>query len=569
MYGILPFCLAVLSTLAALSSAAPAAPLSSEPHRILYQIYVRAFYDGSGTPDGVGDFAGLVEQIPYFQDLGVDTLLLMPIMKNAGGMGYIPRDYSETDAAYGSLMDFEVFAAAAHAAGLKIMLDLPINHISDDSEWFRRGSARACDEPPTAGDESQTFCNFFYFTAEPCTTVPYAHWHKPWDYDRTDCHAVWYPKWGYDPAIDRSGRYYATFSQSMPDLKYWDFEQNAFNEPVVSAVQEAIEDWTALGVDAFRLDAAKHLIEGAADNRAAVPEPHNVELMHHLLTAARAINPSVSFAGEIWADYATIEPYIGPAMDMAFDFPFMSAVRDSVAASDAGSLRGTMGHLAATLATIKPGQRIVFATNHDMPRLMSEWRDNEAKVRMAQFLTLMTPFTPLLYYGEELGMHGAVKRPTPTSPEEYVRTIYAFPWTSGAAAGFPGDIVPIVGLSDNTDTHNLAAERADAASLWTYIKTVISLRQAFPLTNETRLTVDSTQYGSALSYTLATPQADGTTRCRSVAINAAAAPHTRRVRHLDPGCQAVPMTPRFIDNVTSSDQRIFQFGAYGKIVVGD
>src|SRR5262245_59987992 len=122
-----------VSTLRADQTTTSVAPLSAEPWRVMYQVYERGFFDGSSPPDGKGDFAGLATKIPYLKELGVDTLLLMPVVKSTGGMGYIPRDYGIPEPDYGSQDDFKALADAAHAANIKIMLDMPLNHVSDDS----------------------------------------------------------------------------------------------------------------------------------------------------------------------------------------------------------------------------------------------------------------------------------------------------------------------------------------------------------------------------------------------------------------------------------------------------
>src|SRR5690606_25715004 len=99
-------------------------------------------FDGSATPDGEGDFAGILAKADYLEELGVDTLLLMPIFYSTGDMGYIPRDYFSLDPAYGDLEDFRDVVSKLHERGFKVILDAPVNHISFDSHWFRRGSQR-------------------------------------------------------------------------------------------------------------------------------------------------------------------------------------------------------------------------------------------------------------------------------------------------------------------------------------------------------------------------------------------------------------------------------------------
>lgn len=518
----------------ALSSPAAATPLSREPWRVIYQVYVRAFYDGSPTPDGEGDLAGLEAKAGYLSDLGISAVLLMPVFASTGGMGYIPKDYLRLDPAYGDEAALRSLVQTLHARGIKVILDVPLNHISWDSPWFLRASQKNCDPSDAAydpGDPSGRYCDFFYFSGDPCRELPFARWHKPWDYARTDCDAVWFRRPEFNPAYHRPERFYATFSRGMPDLKFWDFSRDTWNEPVVEAVQAALDHWAALGVDAFRIDAAKHFVEGTESN-ADPREPQNLALLGRLLSGVRRVAPDTSFVGEIWSGYDQIEPYLSGALDAALDFPFMEAVRDSVRDGYGEPLKGVLRHLASRQGTIGPGQRVVFAGNHDVSRMMTAWHDDDERLRLAHFLTFLTPFTPLLFYGEELGLHGAVKRPDDTSPEEFVRTDRAFPWEGGPTGGFPGSRPPVVGVADNADARNLARATADPDSSLALVKKLTALRRGFGVSEATRLVVRDDLYGHTLGWTLV----DGA-RCLTVLVNFHEQDtYTVRAAHADPAC---------------------------------
>jgi glycosidase len=139
MRGYLVFALAMIASING-----HALPLSKEPDRLMYQVYVRAFFDSPKAPDGEGDFAGLEQKIAYLKDLGVGSVLLMPIFESTGDMGYIPRNYFQPDQAYGDIAQFRSLVVALHRADIKIVLDAPVNHISYDSPWFYRGSQKRC-----------------------------------------------------------------------------------------------------------------------------------------------------------------------------------------------------------------------------------------------------------------------------------------------------------------------------------------------------------------------------------------------------------------------------------------
>lgn len=513
--------LIILVILMSLSITGVCAPLSEEPWRVIYQLYVRSFYDGSPIPDGHGDFKGLIYKLPYLKDLGVDTILLMPIFESTGGMGYIPKDYFKLDNNYGHLQDFKDFIYTAKSSGFKIILDTPVNHISDDSYWFKRGSQKNCDPNDIAynpNDPDNIYCDFFYFSSYPWYEYPYSNWHKPWKYDKTDWSAVWYKKWDFNPVYHRNQYYYATFFQVMPDLKFYDFHTANWNWPVVNTIKYFFKYWASLGVDGFRIDAAKHFVEGTANNANEV-EPKNIELLNMFLSNVRSINPAISFIAEIWASHQTIESYIPQASDMALDFPFMDAIRHAVFNSYGAALRSVLFYFESRQDKIKAGSRILFSGNHDVTRLMSLFNDDEEKFKMAHFLTLTLPFTVLLYYGEELGMHGVVKRPDSSSDEEYVRTINAFSWDNSNYGGFPSN--PIEGLADNYLTRNLQDQKANPSSSWYFIKNLISLRKSFGLTNNSKLYVNQDLYGHVLGYTITNPISINNLnyKCRIIAVN--------------------------------------------------
>ncbi len=560
---------------------AHAAPLSEEPSRVIYQVYVRAFYDGSLTPDGEGDFAGLRAKFSYFRELGVDTLLLMPVFQSTGDMGYIPVDYFALDPAYGNLVEFRAFIQAAHAQGIKVILDTPVNHISDTSHWFRRGSQKRClptDPAYNPHDPENRFCDFFYFADDPCSEWPYRNWHKPWLYDRTDCRAVWFQRRDYDPGFHRPQAFYATFFQVMPDLKFWDFTRNDWHYPVVNEIEKFFAFWTATGVDGYRIDAAKHFVEGAGTN-ANGREPRNLQLLERFLNHARKANPDVSFIAEVWSDHQTIEAFLPRATDMVLDFPFMEALRDSVRDAYGERLRGVLRHLSARQQQIPPGQRVIFAGNHDVTRMMSEWHDDEARLRMAHFLTLTLPFTPLLYYGEELGMHGRVKRPDQHSDEEYVRTINAFPWDGeDESVGFPGGKKPVAGAPDNYRVRNLERQRSMANSTWQLVRRLLAKRKDFAITNATRMYVKENFFGHILGFTLVNPPTDkhARFRCRTVVANFDRRQnYTINIEHARPECEHAALDEVLLDNgarepsVDGARSVTYELGPFAKVILGD
>jgi glycosidase len=250
---------------------------------------------------------------------------------------------------------------------------------------------------------------------------------------------------------------------------------------------------------------------------------------------------------------------------MVLDFPFMEAVRASVGGHYGERFKSVLAHFEARQDAVAPGERVVFAGNHDVSRLMTEWGDNAEMWRLAEFLALTTPHTPLIYYGEELGLHGKVKRPDSTSDEEYVRTINAFPWAGDETAGFPGGQTPVTGLSDNARERNLEAARADAGSTFNMMKELLNLRRAFGVTPATRLAVRSDLYGHVIGWTMSRPRADGGRKCRSVMVNFDAA-NTYPIAplHAGEGCGGAAHVV-FAEHAAPRDD-VYDLGPYAKVV---
>lgn len=495
---------------------AHAKPISEEPSRVYYQVYVRAFFDGSTTPDGQGDFAGLKSKLGYLKDLGVDTLLLMPIFKNTGGMGYIPQSYESLDAAYGSEQDLKALTFEAKQLGMKIVIDAPVNHISDSSYWFEKANSVEC-EGGSALPSSNAYCDFFYFEPAPCSTVPYMNWHKPWNWKNTTCSDVWFPYWNHNPEKHRNEKYYATFFQGMPDLKFWDFKTSEWNKPVRDAVTNSLKKWTQLGVDGFRIDAAKHFVESETTNENAL-EPRNLELLAHFSSELKSVNADVTLLAEAWDNYSVVDSFIGTATDAALDFPFMESLRSSLKNENSHAIYSSLKHLEKTQSLYGPGKRVAFSANHDVSRLATEFT-NEEKIKAAHLIALLNVNSPLIFYGEELGMEGKVKRPDPEDPndnEEYVHTVFAFPWHGDSQnVGFPGNQIPLVGVPSNFKVANLKTAEANPKSIYHHIKKILEIRRKFEVTSDTQFVVLETFNSHSIAWALKKPNG----QCLVTAIN--------------------------------------------------
>jgi glycosidase len=461
-----------------------AAPLSDEPNRVLYQVYPESFQDAV-LNDGSGDFAGLESRLDYLRDLGITGLLLMPSFNDSGGMGYMVNDFRELRYSYTGVQDpaaretvFKHLLDAAHARGIKVMLDIPINHISNASTWFRDSQAG------TRGYE-----NYFLWDDE-----PRKGWRLPWD-EKSGPSSVWHR------STKRKQYYYGLFGTGMPDLNH--------REPAVQAEILAIfSKYAELGVDGYRIDAAKHLAEGK-DNLNPL-EPENLALLKYYLSELRKKFPNQSFLLEAWAGYDQFEPYLPESGDIAFDFAYMSALRDSSSHDHPWAVRNALNHLVDVQDRLKPGNRIVFVGNHDMARIRTFLGDSRERTEIAQAATLLLPFTPLIYYGDELFMPGDyVHSSDPAKNRNGACTPMA--WTPAKNAGFTD---PSRDLGDDWNkrihadwrTYNVETELGDAGSFLSLTREILSARKQVPLTNEARFFVEKGDGSSpVLKYAVKLP----------------------------------------------------------------
>jgi|GEM_PF-4698680 len=465
-------------------SVASAKSLSREPQRILYQVYVESFKDGV-LGDGGGDFTGLGSKLDYLKDLGIGALLLMPIFKG-DGMGYIAhdfweirRDYSGATARESSYAALRDLIAAAHARDIQVHIDFPLNHIWVGSDWFKRSSS-----------SESGFENWFLWAPRPV-----AGWRLPWRED-----SVPDDVWHSDPGSQKF--YYGLFGSGIADINHgW---------PAVRAEMDRLfEMYLSLGVDGFRIDAAKHLLEGHDHNLNEVL-PANRDLISGYFERARAKHPDVSFTLENWSGYEVIDFYLPRAGDLAFDFPYMHGLRDALKHGHHGSLRDALTHISRSQSTIATHNRISFMGNHDVPRIRTEVDGNIDKIELGMALTLSLPMLPMIYYGDEIFTPGRYVRKSDGDINE-VCTPMA--WNNQKNAGFAD---PSFNLGEGWNkkihsdfaTYNVASELLKPKGLLSRIKALTRLRKQLPIDDKSQLWVD--ENGDRPLITFSTRYSDGT-----------------------------------------------------------
>ncbi len=401
--------------------------------RVFYEVLVRSYQDSDG--DGAGDLEGLIERLDYLNDgdprteddLGVTGLWLMPIAESPSYHGYDVVDYMAVEQDYGDAATFRRLMDEAHARGIVVIVDLVISHTSNQHPWFQEA----------AGGPDAPRRDWYVWSEEQLT------YRGPWGQQ------VWYKR-GAD-------YYYAIFWEGMPDLNYR-------NPEVTDEIYEVTRFWLEeMGVDGFRMDAIRHLIEDGQQQE-NTPETHAWLQAWH--DHYKRIRPHAMSVGEVWTRSEDVVPYVGNEMDICFEFDLASAILD-------GARGGTTGMVDSVVQKVgrlyPPGQYATFLTNHDQERVMTQLRGDEAQAMTAATIYLTLPGVPYLYYGEEIGMSGA-------KPDERIRT--PMQWSAANHAGF-STATPWQGLNPDYTTRNVAEQLGDPDSLLRRYIRLIRLRAGY------------------------------------------------------------------------------------------
>lgn len=356
---------------------------------VFYEIFIRSFYDSNG--DGVGDINGLIQKLDYLNDgnpetqndLGINAIWLMPVHPSPSYHGYDVLNYYAINPEYGTMQEFQKLLDEAHKRGIYVIIDLVLNHTSNHHPFFN--------------------------SALGSTESPFHDWYV-WSEDNDG--NMWYPV-----TIDgKIKNYYGYFCDCMPDLNYR-------NPDVTAQMENVAAYWLQqVGVDGFRLDAAKHLIEEGSKS-------DNTQATHTWFKGFygfyKGISPQSFVIGEVAGSSArqTVE-YADHEMDMIFNFELANGIMNSVKGEANSSLNSAVTF---TLQDAPDWEFGTFLTNHDQNRVMSVLNGNIAKAKVAAAILLTSPGTPFIYYGEEIGMEGV-------KPDEDIRL--PMQWNTGINQGF-------------------------------------------------------------------------------------------------------------------------------------
>ncbi len=445
---------------------------------IIYEIHVRAFMDSNN--DGIGDFGGLMSKLDYLQDLGVTCLWLLPFFPSPlRDDGYDIANYTDVNPSYGTVEDFKQFLDAAHLRGMQVMIELVINHTSDQHPWFQ--AARLA--PPGSPERNM---------------YVWSDTDKLYDGVRIIFTDTEKSNWTWDEVAKQY--YWHRFFSHQPDL-------NFDNPRVMDEVLDAMRFWMDMGVDGLRLDAIPYLIERDGTSCENVPETHVKIKAIRAAIDAEYDNRLVLAEANMWP--ADVRPYFGDGDEcqMAFHFPLMPRIYMALRQEDRLPITDIMAqtpdipdncqwglflrnHDELTLEMVTDDERdymyLAYSADPRMRinvgirrRLAPLVDNNRRRIELLNSLLLSFPGTPILYYGDEIGMGDNIY----LGDRNGVRT--PMQWNSDRNAGFskavpaklyfPVIMDPIWGYQ----AINVEAQQSDQSSLLHWTRNMIALRKLF------------------------------------------------------------------------------------------
>ncbi|MEH6691243.1 MAG: maltose alpha-D-glucosyltransferase [Pseudorhizobium pelagicum] len=446
---------------------------------IIYQLHVKSFFDANG--DGIGDFKGLHEKLDHISSLGATAIWILPFFPSPRrDDGYDIADYGGVSPDYGTMDEFKAFVDAAHARGMRVIIELVINHTSDQHPWFQRARNAPVGSPERDfyvwSDDDQKF---------PETRIIFIDTEKS--------------NWTWDPV---AGSYYwHRFYSHQPDL-------NFDNPQVLEELLDVMRFWLETGIDGFRLDAIPYLIEREGTINENLPETHDI--LKKIRAALEATHPGKMLLAEANQWPEDTRDYFGDGDEchMAFHFPLMPRMYMAIAKEDRFPITDIMRQ---TPEIPENCQWAIFLRNHDeltLEMVTDEERDylwstyaadsrarinlgirrrlaplmerDRRRIELMNALLLSMPGTPVLYYGDEIGMGDNIY----LGDRDGVRT--PMQWSPDRNGGFskadPARLVlpPVMDPLYGYEAVNVEAQAADAHSLLNWTRRMLSLRGKHP-----------------------------------------------------------------------------------------
>ncbi len=435
--------------------------LTDDNYRVFYEIFVGSFSDSDG--DGTGDLRGIIDRMDYLNDgdpasglsLGIEGIWLSPILTSKSYHKYDVDDYYKVDPAFGTEDDLKELVELCHARGVKVIMDMVINHTGRNNPWFT-----AFVNAHKSGDTSDPYYDFYTWYSKP---------------DNPPGGRTFYPISGID-------HYYeGNFSSDMPELNY-------DNDAVRQAVVDVAKYYLDLGLDGFRFDAAKYIYYG--DNE------KSGQFWVWYMGQLRAIKPDIYTVAEVWDADAITFAYF-PALN-CFDFTTSQTDGRIAATAKGGSVDAYTSYVDSYLDQIKAlnedAMMVPFIANHDTDRAAGFLNPANGQAQMAANLYLLSPGSPFLYYGEEIGMRGS-RGGANTDANRRLK----MEWGDGDTISDPEGSTY---AADNRVSATVQEQLPGGDSLYNYYKRVILVRKANPAIargDYTPLDLEGTKVGGFVS----------------------------------------------------------------------
>lgn len=408
-------------------------------YRTWYEIFVGSFCDSDG--DRMGDLQGVISKLDYIADMGFNGIWLMPIMPSNSYHKYDVIDYMAIDPAYGTMDDFDQLVEECGKRGIKLIIDLVLNHTSPDNAWF----AQARSYLESLGPDAEP-------SAQDCPYYGYYNFVKG-----NPGSNAWYQ-------VGSTDYYYeGQFSPEMPDVN---FESQELRKDF-----EAVMDfWLEKGVGGFRLDAVKEFYSGATGK--------NVEVLTWVNDYVKSVNPDAYIVGECWDGLPTYAQYYASGVDSFFDFEFSGSsgiiTKTLTFSGETNSAQAYAKALVRVQNAIREYRQDAidapFFVNHDMARAAGYMSYDVRKVKMAAALNILMSGSAFVYYGEEIGMTGSGRDENKRAPMYWSADAGAAGMTKG-----PADMEP------QENQFPCADEQVkDKGSIYSFYKDTILLRNQNP-----------------------------------------------------------------------------------------
>ena len=421
-------------------------------YRTYYEVFLYSFYDSDG--DGIGDINGLIEKLDYINDgdpntdtdLGFNGIWLMPIMPSDTYHKYDVKDYYDIDPDYGTLDDFKRLLEECEERDIKVIIDLVINHSSNNHPWFKSAikslgieacGLEECDHKDLCIDHNP-YIDYYNFVEENPATG------------------------GYYRAGVGDWYYLSEFTSNMPDL-------NLENESLRKELEDIMEFWLDMGVGGFRLDAALHFAEGNTEK--------NIEILTWINDFVKSKNNENYIVAEVWTNFSNFVKYYESGIDSLFNFAFSAENGKIVKTLNYIGSSNSAQSFAKAMKEVEDGIKkhtetgmdASFYTNHDTARSAGFYPDNQDKIKMAGGMNIFMSGNVFVYYGEELGMSGSGRDENKRAP------MY---WSNSDTEGMTDGPDQMETVTHKYGSLNEQVE--DPLSIYNYYKHAIRLRNENP-----------------------------------------------------------------------------------------